>query len=191
MRPSGTATRIDQSCPGWCRFQFVVQHDVRRFETLAAEDVDGLAVEAREAGVHVLHGDPVDRTGQEAHEVLADVGVQHADRAQGAGVPGDVGPFAAEAPRHRCAVHRARAAGRDQRETPGRVAAFYRDVLDGVEHVLFDEVNDAGRGLFDRECERLGDLRPDCRAGRLRGPGRACRPPTFRAAVGRARVARP
>ena len=121
--------------------------------------------EAREAGVHVRHGDLVDRTGQEAHEVLADVGVQHADRAQRAGVPGDVDPFAAETPRHRRAVHRARAAGRDQRETPGRVAAFYRDVLDGVEHVLFDEVDDAGRGLVDRESERLGDLGPDRIAG--------------------------
>ena len=140
------------------QFQFVVQDDVRRIETLAAEDVDGLAVEAREAGVHIRDGDRVDRTGQETHEVLADVGVQHADRAQGAGVPGDVDPFAAETARHRRAVHRARAASRDQRETPGRVAAFYRDVLDGVEHVLFDEVDDAGRGLFDRESERLGDF---------------------------------
>ena len=70
------------------QFQFVVQDDIRRIETLAAEHVDGLAVEAREAGVHVRHGYLVDRTGQEAHEVLADVGVQHADRAQRAGVPG-------------------------------------------------------------------------------------------------------
>ena len=132
------------------QFQFMVEDDVRRIEPLASEQVDRLCVEAGEARVDVRRRDLVDRTRQEAHEVLADVRVQHAHRAQGAGVPGHVDPVAAEAFGHRRAVHRARAAGGDQREAPGRVAPFYRDVLDGVEHVLFDQVDDAGGGLFDR-----------------------------------------
>ena len=65
---------------------------------------------------------------------------------------------AAERARDVGAVHRPGAAGGDQGEGRGIVAALDAETLDGVQQVLLEQADDARRRVLDREAERLGEL---------------------------------
>ena len=170
-------------CPELTRvveFQRVLKPDLVRPESLAAQNRQRLGTQVGEGAVDIRWRKAVDRTGHEAHEVLADVRMQHADRTQRTGVPRHVDAATAQAPRNRRAMHRPGTARRDEGKAARRVSPFDGHVLDGVQHMLLDHVDDAGSGLFHGQPQRTRNLRSDrlaCRfdvqiedaAGRLPG----------------------
>ena len=101
------------------------------------------------------------------HVVLAHVGLQHAHGAERAGRARQQGALAAQRPRHLGAVHRPRAAGGDQGEGRGIVAALDAEPLDGVQQVLLEQPDHARRRVLDREAERPGELGLDRLARQL------------------------
>ena len=79
-------------------------------------------------------------------------------RAESAGGARQQGAAAAQRAGDGGAVHRPGAAGGDQREGRGIVAALDAELLDGMQQVLLQQADHAGRGILDREAERLGQL---------------------------------
>ena len=61
-------------------FERVLKSDLLRPESLAAQDRRRLCTKVCQRGVDIPGRKVVDGTGHEAHEILADVGMQHADR---------------------------------------------------------------------------------------------------------------
>ena len=142
-------------------------------EALNRHGGERLSVEVGERAVDLARVERVQLAAQEALEVLADVGVQHADGAEGTGIAGHVDAFATKAARHVGAVHRPSATGGHHGETARCVAPFDGDVFDRVQQVLLQKSNDPHRRRFDRQVQRLGDLCRDRLACRLQVEGEA------------------
>ncbi len=92
-----------------------------------------------------------------ADVVGAQVGHQHAERGEHAGVGRDDHLFAAQLAHHGPGVHRTAAAKRDQHEVTRVVAAPHRDQLDGVHLAEVGQANHAQRRLFDAHAEVARD----------------------------------
>ena len=147
------------------KFECVLKGDLLRPESLAAQDRRRFRTKVGECGIDIPGRKLVDGAGHEAHEVLADVRMQHADRTQCTGVPRHVDAATTQAPRNRRAMHRPGTARRDEGKAARRVSPFDGHVLHGVQHMLLDHVDDAGSGLFHRQPQRTRNLRSDRLAG--------------------------
>ena len=108
----------------------------------------------------------IDRLGREAvaggeagaAELGAEIGHQRADGAEGGTDVGDDHPLAAEPPRDLHGVEARRAAAADQHGLARIDALIDGDVLDGVDHVLADDIEDGGGGLVRADTERSAHL---------------------------------
>ena len=136
-------------------------------EAFAGQRLAGARLELREARVEAGAIDRVEIGQEDLQVILAHVGLQHAQGAEGAGRARQQRALAAQRARHLGAVHRSRAAGGDQGEGRGIVAALDAEPLDGVQQVLLQQPDHASRGVLDREAERLGELGLDRLARQL------------------------
>ena len=171
--------------------ELVAEAGVARLEPLAAERVGPLRLQRGVTlGERLAH--PV---GELAHhhldEVPPHVGVLHPDRAERARLARDVNRAGSEHAAHARPVHRPGPAAGDEGETARVVAALDRNALDRVQQVLLDDADYPGRGLGEREAERLGDLLRDGALGgfeverdRASGIGSRPEPPQHQMRVG-------
>ena len=96
-----------------------------------------------------------------AHEIVLQVGQQHAHRAQRRGFARNDLQRDLELVADLARMDRARAAGGDERKLARVVAALDRDFAHALRHVVADHAEHPRRRLFDREPHRLRDVRRD------------------------------
>ena len=96
-----------------------------------------------------------------AHKVVAQVRMQHAERAEVTGRAGNDDPRHPDLARDRRGVKRAGAAVGDQAKGGGIQAAIGRDALDRIGHRGNGDAQDAVGGIGEAQAERLGDLLAD------------------------------
>ena len=152
---------MDHIWPGWWRSSSLRNATWSPPNPSAASASRAWAFQLGQGLVDLTGCDLVQGSAQEPLEVLADVGLQHAHRAQGAGVSRHEDLSTTEPAGHGLAVHRSRTARCDQGETPRRVAALDGDVLHRPEEVLFEERDDARGGVLHRHAQGFGNPAAD------------------------------
>ena len=92
-----------------------------------------------------------------AHQIVAQIGDQHAERTQNSGGRRYQQARDRQFARQRRAVHRPGAAEWHQRQTARVVTALDRDDTDPASHIGVGDAQDAGGGSGQVEPERRGD----------------------------------
>ena len=137
---------------------FALDRGIGVGKAVAGQRVAGASLELVKARVEGRAVEPVEIGHEHLEIILPHVGLQHAERAERAGGARQQRPAAAQRARHGGAVHRAGAAGGHQGEGRGIVAAFDAEPLDGMQQVLLQQADHAGRGVLDRQAERPGQF---------------------------------
>ena len=127
----------------------------------AFEEGPALGLQRREGRIDRVRLKAVAGRERGAAELGAEVGHQRAGGAQRRAHFGNHQPLAAEAPRDLDRVEARRAAAADQHRLARIDALVDRDVLDGMHHVLADDIEDGGGGLVRAHVQRGADLLGD------------------------------
>ena len=103
-----------------------------------------------------------------AHIVVTHVGMQHAERTEGAGQSRHEDLSAAECAANGCPMQRTGPTARDQRHAARIMAAFAGEPLHGMQQFLIHQPYDARCGVLDAEAKRAGDRFLDSLPGTFR-----------------------
>ena len=127
-----------------------------------------------------------------AHEVVADVGDEAAERGGDAGARGHQHPRDGQLARERGGVEGTGAAEREEDEVARIVAALQRDQADGARHLVVGHADDGGGDLVGAEAQVGADLLVEdvAHAIELRRPRHAEQPAGIQAAEQEVRVRR-
>src|SRR5262245_20176025 len=132
-----------------------LERDLTLRETFGAHGSERLIGESRELSLDSRGCNLVKISSEKALEILAHVRVQHADRAQRAGVAWHVQTLTAESACNACTVHGTSPTRRHQREATWGMPTLNRDVLHRMQQVLLEHAQDAGGCLLDGVAKRL------------------------------------
>ena len=157
------------------QIHFALDRGCGPLEAVTGQRIPRPRLDLRKAGLKGGAVGPVQIDEKHLKIILPDVGLQHAQRAEGSGGARQQSATAPQGASHRGSVHRPGATCGNEREGRGIVAALDAEPFHRVQQVLLQKPDHPGRRGFDREAKRPGELVLDrlTREGAIQGFGAA------------------